>query len=263
MAVTLDFKKTPSDKTLAWAIAPSGGALGVTDVDVPTADELNNAGGASAMQPLSQSVAMADTDLGFQASETDNDPSFADSSTAQSLTTTNYGGSLSMYYPKNYDDDSNLHSLVYDMTEHPGDRVDVAVRNDGYVPVTQPYANGDFVHVMRLEVSGELNPFDLGQDTKRTVPFIPVGEFSHYTIVGPHTITAIAPTTWAVGDKGRIRASVQNRDYTNALDFTTTNAAVIDVYPGGFYTVVGTGTASVVIVDEGAGTSTTVSVTVA
>lgn len=244
-------------------MAPSGGALGVTDIDVPTADEINNVGDASGFQPLSQSVSMADTDLGFQASETDNDPSFADSSTAQSLTTTNYGGSLSMYYPKNYNDSSNLHSLVYDMTRSPGDRVDVTARIDGAIPNTVPVANGDFVHAMRLEADGEANPFEPGQSVKRTVSFVAVGEFAHYTIVGPHTITAIAPSTWAVGDKGRIRASVQDRDYTNALDFSTSDVNVIDVYPGGFYEVTGTGTASVVIVDEGAGTSTTVSVKVA
>lgn len=257
----MDYLKTPADKNIRWDMAPSGGALGVTDIDLPTADEINNVGGASGFQPLSQSVSMADTDLGFQASESDNDPSFADSSTAQSLTTTNYGGSLSMYYPKNYDDDSNLHSLVYDMSERPGDRVDVTARIDGGIPVTQPVANGDFVHAMRLEVSGELNPFTPGEDVKRTVPFTPTGDFSHYTIVGPHTITAIAPASFAVGDKGRIRATVQNRDYTNALDFTTTDVDVIDVYPGGFYEVTGAGTASIVIVDEAAGTSTTVPVT--
>ncbi len=233
----------------------------MADIDVPTAAAINP-GNTVGFIPLHQSISNNDTDLGFQASETANEPSWADSSTFEEFTTTNYGGSASMYMPKQYDDNSNLHSLVYDLTEHPGDLVDVVLRFDGAVPSSQPVANGDFVHAMRLEVSGEQNPFTPGESVRRTVPFIPAGEFAHYTIVGPHTLTAVAPTTWAAGDKGRIRVTVQNRDYTNAVSFLTSDVDVIDVLPGGFYTINGSGTATVTITDEGAGTTTTVSVTV-
>lgn len=258
----IDFQKTPADKNRGAWIAPTSPTTGIADVDVPTAAALNP-GNTVGVIPLHQSISNNDTDLGFQTSETANDPSWADSSTFEEFTTTNYGGSASLYMPADYDDDSNLHSLVYDLTEKPGDLVDVAMRFDGGIPSSQPVANGDFMHVMRLEVAGEQNPFTPGESVRRTIPFTSSGEYAHYTIVGPHVITAVAPTTWAVGDTGRIRATVQSRDYTNALTFRTSNVGVIDVFPGGFYTVLGAGTATVTIEDRDAGTSTTVTVTVA
>lgn len=253
-----------ADKSLVLALAPSGGALGITDIDVPTADELNNVGGASGFIDATPAVSYNDTDLGFQASEQGNEPSWADSSTYQELTTTNAGGNVSFYYPGQYDDPSNPLSNVYDITDVPGAKVDAAWRLDGEINHSVPFANGDFVSAMRLEVDGELNPFTPGESHRRTVPFALVGDFAHYTVVGPHTLTAIPATvTGADGEKGRIRVSVQSRDYTNALRFTSSNAAVIEVFRGGYYTLTGTGTATVTIDDVDAGTSTTVSVTVA
>ena len=73
----------------------------------------------------------------------------------------------------------------------------------------------------------------------------------------------MAPSSFANGDTGRIRGIVQDRDYTNALDFTSSDATVVEVSNGGFYRVVGTGTATITLTDREAGTSATVEVTVA
>lgn len=260
----IDFQKTPADRNRGAWIAPTSPTTGLADIDVPTAAAINP-GNTVGFIPLHQSISNNDTDLGFQASDTANEPSWADSSTFEEFTTTNYGGSASLYYPRDYDDNSNLHSLVYDLTDVPGKQVDVVLRLDGGVLSGTPVANGDFVHGMRLAVAGEQNVMTVSESVRRTVPFTPSGEYAHYTIVGPHVLTAIAPSTWETGDKGRIRVTVQNRDYTcsDQIRFNTSNVNVIDVLPGGFYTVNGTGTATVTITDEGAGTSTTVSVTVA
>lgn len=248
-------------------IGPSGGTtLGVTDVDVPLAAEINNTGGTSGVQPASQSISFNDWDFGTQASDVNNEPSLADASSYEEFGQTNYGGGISMYYPNAYDDNSNLHSVIYDLTDIPGTMNDIAIRIDGEKSISTPVANGDFVSVYRAEVGGEDNPFTPGESKRRTVSYIDKGEFSHYTIVGPHTITAIpAPVDpWDAGRKARLRASVQGRDYTNALSFTSSDADVVDIYPGGFYEVTGTAgdTAVITIEDELAGTSATVNVTV-
>lgn len=260
----VDFKKLTSDQHVTVAIAPSGGAFGVTDISVPTADELNNTGGVSAFVNASPSISWNDWGFGFSASESAGEPSLADVSTYEEFTTTNFGGEVSYFLPSVYDDDSNTHSLVYDLTDELGVINDFAIRIDGAKRTSTPFANGDFVHTFRVQSGGETNPFTPGESTRRTVSYNAYGESGHYTIVGPHTLTQIGAPSFAAGSKGRIRIAVQNRDYTNALTFRSTDASVIQVYPGGFYQVVGTAgdTASVIVEDKDAGTTLTIAVSV-
>lgn len=248
-------------------LGPSGGTtLGITDVAVPLAAEINNTGGTSGVQPASQSISFNDWDFGTQASETNNEPSLADSSTFEEFGQANYGGGMSFYYPAEYDDNTNLHSVIYDLTDIPGTVNDIVTRLDGVKSIATPAADGDYVSVYRAEIGGEENPFTAGESKRRTVTYNQKGEFAHYTVVGAHTITAIPKATnpWKTGTKARLRASVQGREYTNALTFTSSNANVVEIYPGGFYSVKGAAatTATITIRDEEAGTSTTVSVTV-
>lgn len=258
----IDFEKTPADQRQTVWVGPSGGTtLGITEIAEPLAVELNNTGGTSAMQPASQSISWNDWDFGTQASETLNEPSLADAATSEEFGQSNYGGAVSYYYPEEYDDNSNLHSVIYDLTDLPGELNDIAIRIDGDTATTVPAADGDFVSAYRVQGEAEQNPFTPGESKRRTVNYIQKSDFAHLTIVGTHTITAIAPTTYSVGDTGRIRASVQGRDYTNALRFSTTDADIIEVYPGGFYEVTGAGAATVLIEDVDAGTFVEVEVT--
>lgn len=260
----LDYEKLPADKTTTVWIGPTSPATGVADVDEPTADELNNTGGVSGMQPASQSISWNDWDFGTQASEVLNEPSLADAATYEEFGQNNFGGGMSFYYPEEYDDNSNLHSIIYDLTDIPGERDDIGLRIDGETFTTEPAADGDFVSVYRVQGEAEQNPFTPGESKRRTVNFIQKSEFSHFTVVGDHAITAIAPASFAPGDTGRIRASQQGRDVTNRLRFSTSNGDVINVYPGGFYEVTGadTETATITISDPGTDDTTPVAVTV-
>src|SRR5690606_23148704 len=126
----MDYEKLPADRTTTVWIGPSGTATGVADVDEPTAAELNNTGGVSGMQPASQSISWNDWDFGTQASEVTNEPSLADAATYEEFGQSNYGGNISFYYPAEYDDNSNLHSNIYDLTHTPGELHDLAVPSD-------------------------------------------------------------------------------------------------------------------------------------
>src|SRR5690625_1165628 len=118
MAIRLDFVKLPSDKRIAVWGGPSGGSSGIQDVDVPTEAELNNDGGASGMIPFSQSLSWSDTELpGMRESESTNEPSLADDAGYEEFGPSNYDATLSMFRPRKYDDPSNPHSLVYDLTD--------------------------------------------------------------------------------------------------------------------------------------------------
>lgn len=264
---TLDYTKLPVDKRTTVWLGPSGGTtLGITDVAEPLAPELNNTGGTSGVQPASQSISWNDWGFGTQASEVLNEPSLADAASYEEFGQENYGGDISYYYPESYDDNSNLHSVIYDLTDLPGQLNDIATRIDGDVETTDAAADGDFVSAYRVQGVAEANPFTPGESKRRTVTYWNKSDFSHFTVVGDHAITAIPPATtpWAVGAKGRIRASQQGRDTTNRLSFTTDDATVIQVYPGGFYEILGadTDTATVTITDQGTGDTVDVNVTV-
>ena len=265
--MALDFEKTPADQRQTVWIGPSGGStLGITDVHEPLAAEINNTGGTSGVQPASQSLSWNDYDFGTQASEVLNEPSLADAATFEEFGQSNYGGGMSFFLPEEYDDNSNLHSVIYDLTDIPGVLNDVISRIDGDTLTTVAAADGDFVSVYRVQGEAEQNPFTPGESKRRTVIYIQKSDFAHNTIVGAHTLTAIVPATdpWDVGRKARLRASVQDRDYTSALSFTTDDSTVVQVYPGGFYEVTGVAaeTANITIEDVETGETVVVPVVV-
>ena len=262
MAV-LDFEKLTSNQRLTVTIGPSAtGVLGITDVYAPSADELNNTGGTSGMQPASQSISWNDWAFGMQASETLNEPSFADSASYEEFGQYNFGGAASFYYPRAYDDNSNLHSVIYDLTDIPGTKLDVATRLDGDTKNSAPFADGDLVSVFRTRTAGETNPFPPGESKRRTINFVQNSDFSHYTVVGDRAITAIGGTAVTVGEGTRVRASQQSRDTTNSLEFTTTTPTLVEVFPGGFVKGLAAGAGSVTITDPNTGDTVVQTVTV-
>lgn len=264
MATEPDYDRLRSNKNVTVWGGPSGtGAVGITRTAVPEAAEINNTGGASLI--LNQSVAISwnDTDFGIQESETLNDPSFADASTYTEFGAKNYGGGISYFLPNQWADNSNELSLVYDQTKTPRTRMDIVWRLDGETNTTVPAADGDFVSVFRAQTDADANVWGQPDAHRRTVGYLSRGDAEFWTIVGAHTITATAPTGLTVGDAGRLQATVQGRDYSSALLYTSSDAAVLQIGRGGHYKATGAGTATVTIRDEAAGTSTTVEVTVA
>ena len=265
--MAIDYTKLPVDKRRTHWVGPSGGTtLGITNVEEPLAAELNNTGGTSGMLNASAAISWNDYDFGISESDTNNEPSLADSSSYEEFGTANYGGGISYYYPEDYDDNSNLISLVYDLTDKPGELNDMAVRIDGDLQTTVAAADGQFVSAYRVQGTAEANPFTPGESKRRSVTYISKGDFSHFVVVGDHEITPIAPSSFTVGSKGRIRASQQGRDVSCAdyIKFSSSNGAVVNIYPGGWFEVTGASgsSATITIEDEGTGDTATVPVTV-
>lgn len=249
-------------------IGPSGGStLGITDIYQPTAAELNNTGGTSAMVMAAEAISWADWDFGVQDSETNNEPSMADVSTYEEFGQYNYGGGISFFQPLVNDDPSNVLSVVKDLTRVDLEQ-DIAIRVDGNKSNSTPAANGDYVSTFRVEATAVENPFTPGESKRRTVTFVDNDEFAHYTVVGPHTLVLSPPATapWAAGRKGRLLVSVQGRGYTNStsIRFTSSDPSVVRIGPGGVYTVTGAAaaTATITVEDVDAGTTATQAVTV-
>lgn len=268
----MDYKKLKANSDASiistW-IGPSGGTtLGVTEVGEPLAAELNNTGGTSGMILANKAISWDDWDFGVQESDTNNQPSMADTSTYEEFGQYNFGGGISFFQPDgNEEDTSNTLWNVKELTKVDLDQ-DIAIRIDGNKPYTQPAADGDYASVYRVSAVAVANPFAPGEAKRRTVTFSSQEEFAHYTVVGEHVLTPVLPATapWAAGKKARVRIEVQGRDFTNsdALRYRTSDETVVEVYPGGFYEVTGAAddTATITVEDTGAGTSVEIEVTV-
>ena len=264
--MALDYTKLNSNKSHAVWHGPSGGTtLGITDVYKPLAAEINNTGGTSGVINVTPSISWNDWGFGTQASETLNEPSMADAAAFTEFGANNYGGNISYFLPAEYDINADLHSVTYDLTDAIDAKIDVVTRLDGDIDTQQPAANGEFVSVYRVEGGSDQNPFTPGESKRHTRNWFQKSDFSHYVVVGPQTITAIAPATFTAGSKGRIRASQGGRDATGRMAFTTSNASVIDIDAyGGMYSIPAgaTGSATVTITDEGSGEFATVAVVI-
>lgn len=265
MATEPDYNRLRSDEHVTVWGGPTGtGAVGITSLAEPEADDINNTGGSSLVINYSPSLSWNDTDFGIQESESLNDPSFADAATFTEFGAKNYGGGMSFYMPNKYDDNSNNHSLVYDQTDTPRTKIDVVQRLDGATKTSVPAADGDFVSTFRTITDSDAAVWAQPDAHRRTVGFLSQGAAEFWTIVGDHTLTVDAPA-FAAGDKGRLQVTVQDRDYSSALLFTSSDPTVIQIGRGGHYLVTGTaaGSATITVTDEAAGKSTTVPVTVA
>lgn len=253
----LDFVKLKSSQNITVAIGP---ANAVANVNAPTAAELN------AMQNIAHALSWQDFDFGIQASETVNEPSFADPDNYTDFGAAAYGGGMSLYYPKNYNDASNDLSLAYDLTEKPGTLLYVAIRIDGEKASTSDFADGDYVHVFLAMTDSEINSIQGAEAIRRTVGLLQQSVFAVYTIVGSGSTPPVpaSPTlALAVGEAKRIPVTVLGREFTNACDFSSDDISVARVSTAGVVKAVGAGTAEITITNSYTGVTGTVDVTVA
>lgn len=252
----LNFVKTPSDQNVTVWLGP---ANAIENFAAPTAAEIN------AMENISPALSWQDWDFGMQASETTNEPSFADPANFTDFGASQYGGSMSMFYPKNYDDPTNALSRAYDLTDKPWELVAVAIRVDGQKRNSTPAADGDYIHTFLTMTDGEANALTGSEALRRTVTLLQQSVFSVYTIVGSVGVApvATAPASLAVGESVRIPATVLGRDFTNALEWSSDDPEIATAGRGGIVTGVGAGTATITLTNPNTEESATVEVTVA
>lgn len=256
MSVTLDYTKLTSNGhvTVLWA-APGSFA----NWKSPTATELN------AALNLSSAISWNDFGFGVQASNTQNDPSLADMGNRTDRGASQYGGAISFYYPGAFDDNNNAYSLAFDAIAVPRTSGYIVVRIDGNKPTTQAFAAGDLVHVMEVMTDGQTNVITGEEAFRYTVTMLQQGALEVYTVVRATTVTVdVTPATKSliVGAKSRLKATVNGREYTNGVKWTTSNAAKATVSAAGVVTAVAAGSATITATFAQTGATDTTAVTV-
>lgn len=239
MAIQLDFTKLPANGhiTVAWAL-PNAFA----NFKAPTTTELNDA------LNLSKSISWNDFDFGMSASNTQNDPSIADKGNVTDRGAAQYGGGISFYYPKSYDDNTSDYSLVFDAMDTPRTRGFIVVRVDGNKPSTQAFADGDYIYVMEVMTDAASNVITGEEAFRYTVNFLQQGGLVVYGVAYSGSMTLeVTPATLAtsVGDFDRLNAKVEGREYTNGAEWSSSDTSVATVSNAGVVSSIAPGEATI------------------
>lgn len=252
----LDFTKLTSRGHVTVLWAPTN-AFAVPEA--PTTTELN------ALLNMSKSISWNDWGFGIQASNTNEDPSLADVGQVETRGASNYGGEISFYYPSEFDDNSNNHSLTFDAVGTPRTEGYIVVRIDGDKKTTTAFADGDYLHVAKVRTAGYGDSITGEEAFRYTVNFLKNGFLAVNTIARTSTVTveaSVSTVTGSVGKVGRITATANGRPFTGGLKWTSSDPSKVAVDNNGVYQFKAAGSATITCTFEATGASDTVTCTV-
>lgn len=216
----------------------------------PTAAEIN------AGLKLGIAASWNDFDFGLQASTTNQDPALASKGNVADRGAMQYGGSISFYYPKVLGDASNNYALVEEALREPRTLGYISIQLDGELSesntatytggLTQTAATGDFVSVYKVMTAGYTDVITGEQAFRYTISFLPQGEAYPYVVIAASSTVAVTPSsgTVAAGDIVALKATLNTRDYTRGVRWTTSDSSVATVSQNGIVTIASGATAT-------------------
>ena len=212
------------------------------DYKNPTAAEIN------ASLDLSDAISWNDFDFNLEASNQLEDPAITSVGKIVDRGYTYWGGSISFYYPKTFDDATSKYSAVYDMLDAPRTSGYLVVRIDGEESAATAAA-GDFVHVLKVMTDGYAESITGEEAFRYTVTFLPQGDFAVRTVVEGASAAAVAvsPSTLATsaGDHDELAVTWGGRVYTNGVTYSSSDNTKATVSSAGVVTSVATGSATI------------------
>jgi hypothetical protein len=248
-----DIKVPSSGNIRVWWALPNAFA----NYEAPTVTELANA------LDISDAVSWNDFDFGLQASNTNEDPAITARGKVFDRGAAQFGGGISLYYPRDFDDNSNVYSLVYDALDQPRTIGWLVVRIDGE-EATAAAAAGDILHVFKVMTDGYAESITGEEAFRYTVNFLSQGDLAPNAIVvsGTPAVVVTGDSTLDVGDKVRFTATVAGREYTNGVRWSSSNTALATVSKAGVVTAVAAGSVTITATHEATGANDTESVTI-
>ena len=247
-----DVKVPASGNIRVWWALPNA----FSNFLAPTAAEINGC------LDVSESISWNDFDFGLQASNTIDDPAITAIGKVSDRGAAQFGGGVSFYYPGAFGDASNDYAMTYDAMDQPRTPGFLVVRIDGDNANSPAAANGDLVSVYKVMTDGYAEVITGEEAFRYTITFLPQGDLAVRTVVGATTPVIPATLTIAVGAKSRLTATVGGRNYTNGVNWSSSNTAKATVSPAGLVTGVAAGSATITATYEASGLTDTTSVTV-
>jgi hypothetical protein len=248
--------KVPSSGNIRvwWALENA-----FANFEAPTATEIN------ASLDISDAISWNDFDFNLEASNQLDDPAITTVGKKIDRGYTNFGGSISMYYPRDFDDASSAYSLAYDALDQPRTRGFLVLRIDGEES-TADAEEGDLVHVFRVITDGYAEAITGEEAFRYTVTFLMQGDYCVRGVVAGASAAAVAvtPSTLSAdeGDIKRLQATVGGRPYTNGVRWSSSDATVASVSAAGVVTAIEAGSATITATYEKNGQTDACAVTV-
>lgn len=220
---------------------------------------------------ITRSISWNDFDFGLQASNTTNDPSLADKSNVADRGALQYGGSLSLYLPADLTDMSNAHAVAHAALKDPRTLGWISIQVDGELSetnvatytggLTQTAAANDEISLFKVMTAGYANAIVGEEAFRETITFLSQGDAYPSAIVAT-TLTVVTPTTLAsaAGDIDVLTATVNGRNYTRGVRWSSSDTDVATVSQNGIVTSVAAGSATITATYEGATDTTAVTV---
>jgi len=223
----------------------------------PTAAEIN------ASLDISDAISWNDFDFNLETSNELDDPAITAIGKVIDRGYTNFGGSLSLYYPRDFDDASSVYSLAYDALDRPRTKGYLVIRIDGEETGTVA-ANGNLVHIFKVVTDGYAESITGEEAFRYTVTMLPQGDFAVRTVVGSSLTPVLLPTTLAInsGNVEKLSATLGGRNYTYALQYRSSDTSVATVSTSGVVKGIAAGSATITATWDANGNSDTCAVTV-
>ena len=234
----------------------------------PTIAEVN------ATLDITDSVAWADLGFGAQASNQVSDPAIADTGNVQARGFAQFGGSISFFYPRAYNNAADANSNTFEALDVLGTLGYILIRSDGIVtPAGGRIAvAGDFWDIYKVQTDGwaDVNTGEAG--FKYTISFLPKGDLWVNAWVGATpTITAsiVGGNSFTVAQKKTTIAYIGGRQvhtdgYSGGFSWASSDSTKASVDANGTVVGVASGAATITATWLASGTvSSGISVTVA
>jgi hypothetical protein len=229
-----DVKVPASGNIRVWWALPNAFA----NYEVPTAAEIN------ACLDISDAISWNDFDFNLEASNQIDDPAITAIGKVIDRGYTNFGGSLSLYYPRSFDDATSTYSLAYDALDAPRTLGYIVMRIDG-AESTDQAVNGDLVHCFKVMTDGYAESITGEEAFRYTVTMLPQGDYVVRTVVGGGVVAGVDATlALNAGNVGVLNGTWGGRRYTNGLEWTSSDTSVATVRAG-VVTAVAAGTATI------------------
>jgi hypothetical protein len=187
----------------------------------PTVAEVN------ATLDVTDSVAWENFSFGSQASNQTSDPSIADVGNVQTRGFAQFGGTMSFFYPRAYNNATDANSNTFEALDQPGTLGYVLLRADGLITPAggRVAVAGDFWHIYRVMSDGWADVNTGEVNFKYTITFLPQGDLWTNAYVN----TAVTVTASITG--GNAFTVGQKKP---GVAYLTGRQVHTEGYPGGF-----------------------------
>ncbi len=220
-----DVKVPSSGNIRVWWALPNA----FSDYDNPTATEIN------ATLDISDAISWNDFDFNLETSNELDDPAITAIGKVIDRGYTNWGGSISLYYPQSFDDATSTFSLAYDALDQPRTVGYMVLRIDGEESSTDA-EEGDLVHVLKVMTDGYAESVTGEEAFRYTVTMLPQGDYAVRTVVAGASANAVvlsdSTLATSAGDVDVLTATWGGRNYTNGLTWTSDDTDVATVRAG-------------------------------